>query len=306
MLILRAGVPKLRIDEVTFTPDGTGLFAPALSSGLCYWPDYPSGGKAEVLTLPARVIRRLVCAPDCRKVYAGNDQICVFDVESRKGALIDIPKWDTLAFALSPDGQRLAVAEKPKESLATRLTLWSTNNLTTPETDLTIPPVLLYPPSFMPDGGRFLMLEAEITPTNRYAYRRVLRSSLTGEILDRADPFPDDPDQMILSPDGTTVACRTRNNIRLYPVTGGSEPVSVIANESKQHFTGIAYHPSGRILAATSNDKSVKLYDATTGALSQSFEWNIGRLRSVVFSPDGMVAAAGSDTGKVVVWDVDM
>jgi hypothetical protein len=29
-------------------------------------------------------------------------------------------------------------------------------------------------------------------------------------------------------------------------------------------------------------------------------------MRSVAFSPDALLAAAGSDTGKVVFWDVDV
>ena len=33
---------------------------------------------------------------------------------------------------------------------------------------------------------------------------------------------------------------------------------------------------------------------------------DVGRLRSVAFSPDGALAAVGSDTGRVVVWDVDL
>ena len=49
----------------------------------------------------------------------------------------------------------------------------------------------------------------------------------------------------------------------------------------------------------------MKLYDTASGALARTFTWDIGRMRSVAFSPDGLLAAAGSDTGKVVVWDVD-
>lgn len=72
------------------------------------------------------------------------------------------------------------------------------------------------------------------------------------------------------------------------------------------HFTGMAFHPSGRYLAATSNDATVKLYDTASWQLATSFTWDVGRLRSVAFSPDGTLAAVGSDTGRVVVWDVDL
>ena len=61
-----------------------------------------------------------------------------------------------------------------------------------------------------------------------------------------------------------------------------------------------------RFLAATSNDATVKLYDTSIWALAKTYTWNIGRLRSIAFSPDGLLAAAGSDTGKIVVWDVDL
>src|SRR5262249_2361197 len=76
----------------------------------------------------------------------------------------------------------------------------------------------------------------------------------------------------------------------------------IVASGGRKHCTPVAFHPSGRYLAATSNDETVKLYDTATWQLAKTFTWQVGRLRSVAFSPDGTRAAVGSDTGKVVVW----
>ena len=79
-----------------------------------------------------------------------------------------------------------------------------------------------------------------------------------------------------------------------------------IKNDTRRHFTDAAFHPGGRFLAATSNDATVKLYDTSTWDVARTFTWQIGRVRSIAFSPDGTLAAAGGDTGQVVVWDVDL
>ncbi len=50
----------------------------------------------------------------------------------------------------------------------------------------------------------------------------------------------------------------------------------------------------------------MKLYDTSNWALATTFTWEVGRMRSVAFSADGLLAAAGSDSGRVVVWDVDV
>jgi len=306
MLVLKAGVPKLRIDELAFTAAGPGLLAPALSNGLCYWPALSANGKAEVLKLPAKVVKRVAVAPDGRTLYAGNDQICAFDLATRDGPLVGIPKYGPLRFGVSPDGARLVVTEARREPDATRITIWATAALNDPPREAMSATLVYSPPAFSPSGDRFYLLEGTLLPDLTWEYRRVTRSAETGEVVESSDPFPDDPDEMVLSPDGLTVACRTRGGVRIYPSTGKWATAPTIKNAGKQHFTGIAFHPSGRLLAATSNDKTVKLYDAASGAVRQEFAWEIGRLRSVAFSPDGMLAAAGSDTGKVVVWDVDI
>ena len=102
------------------------------------------------------------------------------------------------------------------------------------------------------------------------------------------------------------LAARSGRSVLVWDAGNLSVKPRKILNDSPSHFTGIAFHPSGRYLAATSNDETVKLYDTASWQIAKSFTWNVGRLRSVAFSPDGTLAAAGSDTGRVVVWDVDL
>ena len=124
------------------------------------------------------------------------------------------------------------------------------------------------------------------------------RSNLLAEACD---------DDGALSPDGAWLATFRLTRVSVYPTSSAfTKPTIVLKNNGRQSFTSLAFHPSGRYLAATSNDTTVKLYDTATWTVAQTFTWNVGRLRSVAFSPDGSLAAVGNDTGKIVVWDVDL
>lgn len=85
----------------------------------------------------------------------------------------------------------------------------------------------------------------------------------------------------------------------------GEEPQRV-RHPKQKHFTSLAYHCSGRYLATTANDSRVLFYDTANWKVAKTFDWKIGKLRCVAFSPDGALAAVGSDKGQVVVWDVDV
>jgi WD40 repeat protein len=112
--------------------------------------------------------------------------------------------------------------------------------------------------------------------------------------------------RVIGSPWSDAIVLLDRKRFRVYRSDDLTAPSRVIRNDKRREFTDFAFHPSGRYLAATSNDATVKLYDTTTWEVARTFTWDIGRMRSIAFSPDGTLAAAGSDTGKVVVWDVDL
>jgi WD40 repeat protein len=79
----------------------------------------------------------------------------------------------------------------------------------------------------------------------------------------------------------------------------------LIRNDSRKHFTALAYHPDGRHLFVTSNDKTVHVFDTQTLDRINRYTWQLDELSTVAVSTDGTLAAAGSANGDVVVWDLE-
>ncbi len=87
----------------------------------------------------------------------------------------------------------------------------------------------------------------------------------------------------------------------------------------KKGVFALAFSPDGKVLVSGGNDEVVKVWDVSqvaevfrnpdAGPLTRmperaAFEWGIGPVRAVAFSPDGMTAAAVGDRVKFVVWDL--
>ncbi len=65
----------------------------------------------------------------------------------------------------------------------------------------------------------------------------------------------------------------------------------------------MAYSPDGKILASCSNDRTVRLWEVTTGRLLETLEGHRDKVRCLAFAPDGSLFASGSDDGTVILWD---
>ncbi|KJZ69482.1 hypothetical protein HIM_11124 [Hirsutella minnesotensis 3608] len=67
--------------------------------------------------------------------------------------------------------------------------------------------------------------------------------------------------------------------------------------------TAVAFSRDGATLASASDDSTVRLWDAATGAHRQTLEGHGDWVRAVAFSRDGATLASASDDSTVRLWD---
>ena len=305
MLVLKPFASGVRFDELAFAPDGKALAAAGGRRGVMVWRAFANGAKAECISAGVPAVCRLAFAPD-GTLFAGNSQLVAVDFQTGGASPISLTPWGGLWFGASPEGSRLIVSGPKYQRNDYYIACWALGAYAKPLWEVTADGHVGSGPLFLPGGNRFVLCEHRRHGTPHWFGNRVTYSLKTGAELDVSACLQDTIERAVLSPDGARVACRTRETIRIYPTVGDVLDFATVKNDSKKHFTGMAFHPSGKYFAATSNDKTVKLYDTTTWDVARAFTWDIGRMRSVCFSPDGALAAAGSDSGKVVMWDVDV
>lgn len=312
MLVLKAKGERGRIDLVEFAPDSSALLTDAQDGqGVRLWEGLPNPGQPrlypDIALRGLNPIQHAQFTPDGRSILLRAKPLGICDRAT--GTVRAVEMWDATYgchFALAPDGltflatqyvsygQPLGrITSRPLADPTAGAALW------VQELDRQ----LNYPPVFL-SRERFAVVDVPLAGS-RDDMRCTVRSARTGELLFTCDASTYGG-KLHPSPCGSMFATPNATNVHIFAVGDSVELRATLQNDSRKLFTGIAFHPSGRYLAATSNDETVKLYDTATWEVAHTFTWKIGRVRSVCFSPDGALAAAGSDKGQVVVWDVDL
>jgi WD40 repeat protein len=311
MLILKAGGQYIL--SLAFASDGRTIVVPHYTKGLLAW-DSATGQPRNLGKSDNMCLGPVQFSSDGRFLaYQGRRDTVLCSLSADLAQLDLFPRSAHgygMRATFTPEGTEVIVTEveeggpsgrtrieaRPLSDLRPGAARWSV-----------IAPRFVYGSPFFVRENAFAVFEW--TPTGDWLNREqflVVRDLATGAELQTSPRNSVNYEEGTATITSALVAARYIKNVAVWHVDNLSHPLTKIVNTNRQHFTGIAFHPSGRYLAATSNDATVKLYDTTTWEVAHTFTWDIGRMRSIAFSPDGTLAAAGSDKGKVVVWDVDL
>ena len=153
--------------------------------------------------------------------------------------------------------------------------------------------------------ARRVALVKQFDFTGRPARTLAVLDAESGKQFTRVSLDPANPVwQLAFTADGSKLLVRTDSRTVQLFAAGNGAAAGELVHPGRPYVTGVAVHPRGPV-ACTRTNGTVTFWDADTHRQLHTLDWKVGRLVSVAFSTDGALAAAGTEDGKIVVWDVD-
>ncbi len=265
---------------LAFSANGQTLFTHTLDGELGRWSTL-SGQREEPAGWLATPITRAALAPASRLVTMASDQreLCVQDLS---GTVVQVYRHaqPILAFAISPNGERVAFADD-----LPAVWLWEVD--AGQPRELSRLPAIPSCLAFAPDGGSIAVAAASkirILDTAR-------GQSLA--VMNVLWDFP--PGAVAFSPDGRllgAVAVWTDNAVRIWELPSGRDRYSLWKPRTSVGTT-IAFSPDGKTLASGNLAGEVILWNVAGGKELMRLNDRLRRCNSLAFSPDGKILAAG-------------
>jgi WD40 repeat protein len=293
-------VLKEHADEIrclAFSPDGTRFASGGAEQAIHLW-EPRQGCLVSGRGRPVSKRTNLVVSNDGARLAStcGGVHLRAWDVAS--GQLLALPQGHHQAnfLAGSPDGRWLA------GGLDKLIHVWDmhTGQLSATLEGQAGPVCAL---AFAPDATR--LASASATDGTVWIWNILTREPVL-VIPMAADACT--VEALVFHPEGVMLAAGGID----WLATGGSDgAIGVWETQKREHVvtlnrgtTGLAFHPQGRWLAATSLDDSICVWDLRRGQLAAELTGHTDTVTCVAYSPDGLWLASGSEDRTIRFWNV--
>jgi WD40 repeat protein len=274
------------------SPDGTRLAAGGHRANVRVWGVASGRPQFNLKGTKDHTFVGFAADPDRLVVSKHNTPPVLWDLPAQTSRpLGPAPPAYCFDTAVSPDGTRVARAEGRVlcRDAADGRTVWQTDWVERSD----IHPLV----RFAAVGSRLVVIDKHVT----------VRDAATGEEVGGFDlTFRKyaSVNAAAVSPDGRWLALRGPDGVQVHDTAGGRR---VFEEPALAYGYALAFTPDGARLAAGSygRDGGVHFWDVGSWRRGSSLDPGIGGVKSLAFSADGLLGAAGGFRGGIAVWDLD-